>query len=367
MQQKRIIAIHLLNDYSGSPLVLKQVLEVARDCSQVHVFTATPLGKGVLSDIAGVEYHGVFYRWHPRKWLTLLYFLWAQAALFGRLLFFLRSGDTVYINTLLPFGAALAATCRRCRIIYHIHEVSIQPRLLKKMLAGIAGVTAHALVFVSGYVKQQFRFPEQKTRIIYNALPEDFTRRAMEMPVGKTQEPFTVLMLCSLKKYKGIYQFVAVARQMPEVHFILVLNAPEKEANEFRLATDAPDNCEIYPVQTDALPFYNRAHLVVNLSLPDAWIETFGMTILEGMYCGLPAIVPPVGGVTELVQNGQEGIYADARDCSCIVRSIELLVTGSSFYYTLAAAARQKAVYFSQHTFKAAVLHLLGYSSAPAR
>ncbi|BAV06884.1 Glycosyltransferase involved in cell wall bisynthesis [Filimonas lacunae] len=366
MQLKRIVAVHLLNDFSGSPLVLQQILEVASEHSQVHVFTATPSGTGVLSNIPGVQYHSVYYRWHARKWLTLLYFMWAQVTLFGRLLCFLRASDTVYINTLLPFGAALAAVCRRCRIIYHVHEVSIQPRLLKQLLVTVARITADMLVFVSEYVKQQFRFPEHKTTVIYNALPERFTSQAMQMQQGKAKEPFTVVMLCSLKKYKGVYQFITVAQQMPHIHFMLVLNAQAAEVQAFRQATAAPANCEIYPVQANPLPFYSRAHLVVNFSLPDTWIETFGMTILEGMYCGLPAIVPPVGGVTELVQNGEQGIYADARDCYSLTRYIALLATSDSLYYTLASAARERAQHFSQQRFSSAIRQLLGHSEGVA-
>jgi len=34
-------------------------------------------------------------------------------------------------------------------------------------------------------------------------------------------------------------------------------------------------------------------------------VETFGLTILEGMTYKLPAIVPPVGGVIELVEENK--------------------------------------------------------------
>lgn len=363
MQQERVIAVHLLNDFSGSPLVLQQVLQIAQQQKQVHLFTATPSGTGLLSNIEGVIYHPVFYRWHTRKGLTLLFYIWAQITLFARLLLFLRRGDVVYINTLLPFGAALAAACRRCRIIYHVHEVSIQPRLLKQILAAIAGATAHTLVFVSEYVKQQFVFPAYKTQVIYNALPHSFTQPALQMQHNNTQLPFTVLMLCSLKKYKGVHQFVQVARQMPYIHFVLVLNATAAETAAFCHAANVPVNCSVFPVQSHPLPFYQRAHVVVNFSLPDSWVETFGMTILEGMYCGLPAIVPPVGGVTELVQNGEQGMHADARDTYCLIRAIELLAGSDSLYTAMATAARKRALQFTQQRFSNAVQQLL---NAPA-
>ena len=131
MESKRIIAVHLLNDWSGSPLVFRQSLESLQAAGYaVTLFTATPSGAGFLSGIAGISTEALQYTWHPSKVVTLFNFLLAQLRLFVRLLFLLRSTDTVYINTLLPFGAALAGRLRGCRVVYHVHEVSIKPRLL---------------------------------------------------------------------------------------------------------------------------------------------------------------------------------------------------------------------------------------------
>ena len=43
-------------------------------------------------------------------------------------------------------------------------------------------------------------------------------------------------------------------------------------------------------------------------------VETFGMTILEAMPYGIPAIVPNVGGPLELVQHGYNGYCVDVRN-----------------------------------------------------
>ena len=55
-------------------------------------------------------------------------FPFAQTWLFAKLFFKINSRDTVYINTLLPFGAALAAKLRGCKVVYHVHEVSVKPQ-----------------------------------------------------------------------------------------------------------------------------------------------------------------------------------------------------------------------------------------------
>jgi glycosyltransferase involved in cell wall biosynthesis len=45
----------------------------------------------------------------------------------------------------------------------------------------------------------------------------------------------------------------------------------------------------------------------VNLSRPDEWVETFGLTIIEAMAFGIPSIVPTIGGPAELVEEGENG------------------------------------------------------------
>ncbi len=362
MKTKRIFAIHLLNDYSGSPLVLRQALEVFKGDFEVHLYTCAPSGSGNLSGIPGVINHSIFYKWSPNKFVTLFFFLCYQFALFSRLLFKIRKHDTVYINTLLPFAAALAARCRGACVIYHIHEVSIKPPSLKSFLVKVAGSCGNKFIFVSQFVKQQFDFPEIKTSVVYNALPGAFVKEAISTVTPDRSYPFTVLMLCSLKAYKGVYQFFQVAAALPEIHFELVLNASEQDVNALQEETCVPDNCKVYAVQKDTSIFYKRAYVVVNLSLIDEWLETFGMTILEAMYYGLPVVVPPVGGVTELVNNGVEGIYADARDTQSVIDAIQRLYSDEVYYKKISLAAWFRAQHFSQALFRRKIKPLFNYA-----
>src|SRR5690349_25127398 len=104
MKKRRVIAIHLLNDYSGSPFVFSQALEALNaEAPEIHIFTATPAGKGILHEVNGAFVHPVFYRTSPKYALRVVYFLYSQLYLFVKMLFFLQRRDIVYINTVLPF------------------------------------------------------------------------------------------------------------------------------------------------------------------------------------------------------------------------------------------------------------------------
>ncbi|MEZ0486664.1 glycosyltransferase family 4 protein [Fibrella aquatica] len=359
MTSKRLIAVHLLNDWSGSPLVFRQALEALHQAGYVvTLFTATSEGGGFLSNIDGVTTRSLRYKWHPAKLVTLVNYLLVQLSLFGKLMVLLRSTDTVYINTLLPFGAALAGWVRGCRVVYHVHEVSIKPRPLKIWLRAVANQTASEALFVSRYTAEQTQLKQPKNRLIYNSLPDLFMERASEIHTPNMFSPFTVLMVCSNKAYKGTYEFVEAARQLPSLQFRLVMNTNQADVDAFVEQYEPPQNCTVFPAQTDTIPFYQQAHVVVNLSHRNAWVETFGLTILEGMACGRPVLVPPVGGVRELIDDGEEGFVVDALAPQAVVSVLQRLSSDISLYMRVAKAARHRADSFSGYAFRQQIVEV---------
>lgn len=349
--KKKLIAIHLLNDHSGSPLVFRQALEALQQEYLITLYTATPSGQGFLSDIPGVCIRPLHYHRCPDRWRTLFYFLYSQILLFRLLLVTLRNNDLVYINTLLPFGAALAAKIRGNTLVYHVHETSLKPALLKSLLCMIMRLTANQVLFVSHYVAAQYPMVRAKATVIYNSLPVHFTEAAKQIAPINLKRPFTVTMLSSLKAYKGIYEFVAIARMLPRLKFELVLNASAPDTDAFRRAAQPPANCFLFAAQHNTIPFYDRAHVVLNLSRPGGWVETFGMTLLEAMHCGRPVICPATGGVLELVTDGKEGYTVDSADKERISALLERLSADFSLYRAHSAAALKRATDFSARAF----------------
>ncbi len=58
------------------------------------------------------------------------------------------------------------------------------------------------------------------------------------------------------------------------------------------------------------------------LLVPSTWYEVFGLTVIEAYSCGLPVIASRIGGLTEIVGDGQTGLHftaGDSRDLSAKV------------------------------------------------
>lgn len=347
----RIFAFHLLNDYSGSPKVLMQLLKGWQQ-KGANVTVVTCSGReGFLSGIPGINYHYYWYRWAANPLLRLLNLTLSQVLLFMKLLFVVRKNDLIYINTVLPFGGAFLGKVKGCRIIYHIHETTMKPPILKKFLFGIVRWAASDVVYVSNFLAKQEPIAGKHIHILYNAIEDTFLTKAEQLRSKKINTQKNVLMVCSLKAYKGVNEFVTLAHRHTAYQFTLVVNATQQDINAFFSNTHLPINLAIYPTQTNLHSFYAQADLVLNLSNPETWVETFGLTIIEGMAYGLPAIVPLVGGIAELVEDGVNGFKVDCRDDALLSARLTQILVDNERYAKMQAHSLERIKKFGEDIF----------------
>ncbi len=343
----KIVFINTLNNFSGSPKVLSIVIgELSRhyDCTLI-----TSRGEGFLSGLEGVGYVYNGYKWTGRKFGTMLRIVWSHIRVFFMVLF--RSGrDTLfYINTITPYSAALACKLTGKRRVYHVHENMRQRKPLYSIFRRTFALCNTKTIFVSKYLEgTACRLKD--SRVIYNCLDDGFTDKSNAwMSSADRVSGTNILFIGSLKRFKGVDEFVALARMLPEYRFEMVVSASEDEISRYFGETEMPANLTIYPLQTDLHPFYRRAKLLLQLSHPDECVETFGLTILEAMAYGVPAIVPNVGGPVELVENGINGFTVNPYDVEDIKSIIKNILTDGELYDRLAAAAFVKCKRFDRN------------------
>jgi glycosyltransferase involved in cell wall biosynthesis len=189
---------------------------------------------------------------------------------------------------------------------------------------------------------------------VYNALSPAFWVEANAHRAPSPEKE--VILVGSLKMYKGVFQFLELARRLPHRTFRLVVNADEATVRTFFGNTELPKNLSISQGMPSVHPYYQKAAVVLNLSLPDGWVETFGLTALEGMAYGLPVIVPPVGGIAEITPHGQVGYQVDARDINALSDTLEALLSSPGEYARLSSNALEHAKSFSPESFRANIL-----------
>lgn len=340
-----IICFHLYNDFSGSPRVLCDVIEELLS-KGAHVTLVSGRG-GVLDSLQHphLKRRTLKYTFARNKILRAGHYAWWQIkSFFLGLTYITRPKAIFYINTLLPVGAALAGRITGHDVVYHYHEHAPEKGIAYRFLAKAMQTLANTIICVSDTQLRHLNRHED-TIVIPNRI-SPVLRESLRPNPEEAFERGTVLMLSSLRSYKGIDDFIELARIMPEYQFILASSETRRFTSRF-VSTDMPDplpaNLHIYPRTDRPEVFYNQASVVVNLSDPKQHTETFGMTAIEAMHCALPLIVPCTGGIADLVQEGVEGYHISGHDHRQLKSAITRLLTDKELYCRMAQAAQKKA------------------------
>jgi glycosyltransferase involved in cell wall biosynthesis len=136
---------------------------------------------------------------------------------------------------------------------------------------------------------------------------------------------------CSVDKFLSIYQEVSpfITTQQPSnpttIPLLLIAGSGPEEANikakiqELGLGT----HVKLLGHRND--PELFAASLDLNV-LPSVELESFGYSVVEAMFAGVPSIVSDVGGMKELIAASGGGIILRAGDASALVQAIEYYI-----------------------------------------
>lgn len=343
--EKKIVFVHSLNNYTGSPNVLSVIIKgFLKRGYRAELITSR--GEGFLSALAGVEYRYTCYQWDKSPAVTSMLLVLSQIALFLRIAFG-SDKHLYYVNTIVPFGAILACRLTGKRFVIHVHENMRQHKPLYGFLRNIYRWCNKKSIFVSHYLEET-AVGCRHGKVVYNSLSDEFYRTARNYLLHTTVVRTTILMVASLRGFKGVYEFVELSRRMPQYDFELVVSASAEEVEAFKAENHAPHNLTVYPLQTNLHSFYRRAKLLLQLSHPESCVETFGLTILEAMVYGIPAIVPNAGGPMELIDDHCNGYWVNPHQLSKIEAMITNLMENNLLYEEFSESAKVKSRLFTE-------------------
>ncbi|MDE0684174.1 MAG: glycosyltransferase family 4 protein [Candidatus Poribacteria bacterium] len=163
----------------------------------------------------------------------------------------------------------------------------------------------------------------------------------------------TIGYLSRVQSEKGASVYLKLAELNP--HLIFLIAGPNMGRYASRKLPDNLVYVGFHP--REKLPLiYNAFDVYCFMSMSGE--ETFGLTVLEAMACGIPPIVPNFDGVPSVV--GDTGLIADAenfdQDIATFVsypcpvdfsRKINLLLGNDEMYQELSQMARERAVLFT--------------------
>jgi len=252
-----------------------------------------------------------------------------------------------------PIAAAMKAVSKNARTIVGAHGVEVwrplpivRRRMLRRadIVVAPSADTAHRLETVQGMPARRIRrlpwpldpeFAGFTRNEVQLARPEKFPQGRIVLSVGRWD---------ASERYKGadllIHSMVELSRDFKELHLVLIgpgddLPRLQQLAQTLRVGGRVHFFTEFS--REDLAACYAATEI---FALPSTG-EGFGLVFLEAMAFGKPVIGTNVGGIPDVVEDGQDGLLVDPNvpALSCALRK---LLCDRSFCDELGVRAKER-------------------------
>ena len=153
-------------------------------------------------------------------------------------------------------------------------------------------------------------------------------------------EPY-LLYAGRLVDIKGVRTLLTAMRGIPSVPLYLAGTGELEAEMRDMVATQGLDNVTFlgHLDKRELTEFMQRALCTI---VPSEWYENYPMSILESFACGTPVIGSRMGGIPELVRDGESGFLFESRNAEELRSKILTLVDERDLAIQMGKNARQQ-------------------------
>ena len=219
--------------------------------------------------------------------------------------------------------------------------VSAVARRQRRLLGALEA--APVVLSPSRFVRRQLEkagFPAARIRIVpYGITPLRAPQQARRGPPG----PLRIAYMGQLAPHKGIHVLLHAARALGARAFGLTLFGPEGPHPEYvaRLRRIARGDPRIRFAGAYANEQVDQLLADVDvLVVPSVWHENWPFVVLEAFRAGVPVIASRIGGLPEMIHDGEDGLLFETGSVRELTRCLLRLIDQPTLLRKLAAGIK---------------------------
>lgn len=175
-------------------------------------------------------------------------------------------------------------------------------------------------------ITAHFQVDPGRVVVLHNGVDaESFARTERRDALARhgVRAPY-VLFVGRISEQKGIFQLLEAARTLPAgVQLVLCASSPDTPELRARLEAAVAGRPEIHWINAmlpvpEVVELYSHAAVFVCPSI----YEPFGLINLEAMACGTPVVASRVGGIPEVVVDGETGRLVEPGDPAALGQAL---------------------------------------------
>jgi hypothetical protein len=272
-----------------------------------------------------------------------------------------QGASVLYVSTVTAPEWLLAGRLAGVRVVCHVHESMPMSRPASALLLSPL-LAADLVVANSGDTQAWIRASlgervARRTRVVHNGVREPASPAATPPP-GRPRSLVVVGRLSVIKGQDTAVRATALVRQAGhDVTLTLVGDCyPGYEAVEDGLrdlaVRERVDDVTVFTGFRDPSPIVAAADVV----LVPSRVESFGLAAVESLLLGRPVVATRIGGLPEVVRDGETGLLVPADDPRALADAVIRLLEDPQLAAALGAAGRADArARFSMPAFAAAL------------
>jgi len=221
---------------------------------------------------------------------------------------------------------------------------------IRKTTRWLINNNTHMVVAVSSAVKDALLasgISGKKIRVIHNAIslarfdPSRIDKKVVRRELGMAEDDVLIGTVGKLHKGKGVYELLRAVGTIVEeggpVKLLFVGDGPERDGLEREAARLMMRDKVFF---TGIRPDAERMYAAMDIFALPSYNEGMPTVLVEAMAMKIPVIATPVGGVPEIVRNGENGLLIPVGDESALHEAILRYLTEKDFAARLADNGR---------------------------